>query len=180
MCDGRRRRAMSHEDELIGYTSVLGLSLHMCRGSRLEKSRLQSNFASLWVWRRIIAVRLLFIVCALLRRRSGFQFFLHYDTFERSLWRLFRRRGRGLWRRGWHGLGCRYGRWRFYSDLGSDGPIRGMRVSWQRDAIRLLLAESFQFFAFSLLALAFLQFLTLPDRVEKHDLILFESAKLVR
>lgn len=33
MCDGRRRRVLSHEDELMGYTrvaSVLGLSLHIC------------------------------------------------------------------------------------------------------------------------------------------------------
>ena len=55
-----------------------------------------------------------------------------------------------------------------------------MRVSWQRDAIRPLLPEGFQFFAFAFLALPFLQFLTLPDRVKEHDLILFESTELVR
>jgi hypothetical protein len=54
-----------------------------------------------------------------------------------------------------------------------------MRVSWQCDAIRSLLSEGFQFLAFSLLALAFLQFLALSDRVKKHDLVLFESAELV-
>jgi hypothetical protein len=46
--------------------------------------------------------------------------------------------------------------------------------------MRYLLSEGFQFLAFSLFALAFLQFLTLPDRVKKHDLVLFESAELVR
>jgi hypothetical protein len=43
-----------------------------------------------------------------------------------------------------------------------------------------LLSKAFQLFAVSFLAFAFLQFLSLPDRVEKHDLVLLESAELVR
>jgi hypothetical protein len=43
-----------------------------------------------------------------------------------------------------------------------------------------LLSKAFQLFPVSFLAFAFLHFLSLPDRVEKHDLVLLESAELIR
>jgi hypothetical protein len=43
-----------------------------------------------------------------------------------------------------------------------------------------LLPKGPKLFAVSLLAFAFLLFLTLPDGVKEHDLVLLEGAELVR
>ena len=42
-----------------------------------------------------------------------------------------------------------------------------------------LLPEALQLFTVSFPALAFLQYLTLPDGVEKHDLVFLERTELV-
>jgi hypothetical protein len=43
-----------------------------------------------------------------------------------------------------------------------------------------LLPEALQLFTVSFPALAFLQYLTLPDGVEKHDLVFLEGTELIR
>jgi len=184
--DGRRRRVLAHEDELIRYTrvaSVLGFSLHMCRGvdsrnhdSKATLRRFGSRDASspCASFLSFVLSRGAFVSGAV------FGFFFTMTPLRDAFGGFLEGAGAVFGAAVDTDSAAGTGGDDFTVTLAATALYCEMRVSWQRDVIRPLLPEGFQFFSFSLLALAFLQFLTLPDRVKKHDLILFESAELVR